>query len=203
MGRLCMSQAVTTCAEMAAIGWGLRRDAISGLMVQGPHLLAPTASDLTKHNKVGKPLAGWHNDLNLLTIHGSSRYPGLYAWLRDGSRVAVKIPKGALLVQAGQQIEYLTAGAVKAGMHEVIVTKEAVDRAVSAVAAGRPGWRISSTLFAHVASNQILAPLPPFDQREDAAAYPPMSAGDQVMAVLRQIKLCKPARDSIQKRAAV
>jgi hypothetical protein len=38
-------------------------------------------------------------DLNLLTIHGKSRFPGLYIWLRDGTRTAVKIPDGCLLVQ--------------------------------------------------------------------------------------------------------
>eukprot|EP00962_Isochrysis_galbana_P050740 scaffold22084_cov117-Isochrysis_galbana.AAC.4 len=38
---------------MAAIGWGMPRDAISQMMEWGPHLLAPTASDLTKHTQVG------------------------------------------------------------------------------------------------------------------------------------------------------
>jgi len=187
-----MLRAVTSCAQMAAIGWGMPRDAISQMMEWGPHLLAPTASDLTKHTQVGLPLAGWHNDLNLLTIHGRSRYPGLHAWLRDGSRVPVSIPEGCLLVQAGQQMEHLTAGAVQAGMHEVVVTAEAVGRASRAVAAGRPGWRISSTLFAHVASSRTLAPLPPFARAAAAAAYPPTQAGEQVMGVLRQIKLFTP-----------
>ena len=44
------------------------------MMEKGPHLLAPTGSDLTGANrKAGTVLAGWHNDLNLLTIHGKSR----------------------------------------------------------------------------------------------------------------------------------
>jgi hypothetical protein len=78
-------------------------------------------------------------------------------------------------------------------MHEVIVTPEAVRRAALAVAAGRPGWRISSTLFAHVASSQILAPLPPFAELASAANYKPIQAGEQVMGVLTQIKLRTPA----------
>lgn len=63
--------------------------------------------------------AGYHYDLNFLTIHGKSRFPGLFVWLRNGRRVAVKIPAGCLFIQAGKQLEWLTAGFVKAGMHEV------------------------------------------------------------------------------------
>lgn len=63
--------------------------------------------------------AGYHYDLNFLTIHGKSRFPGLFVWLRDGRRVAVQIPAGCLFIQAGKQLEWLTGGYVKAGMHEV------------------------------------------------------------------------------------
>ncbi len=63
--------------------------------------------------------AGYHYDLNFLTIHGKSRFPGLFVWLRNGRRVAVKIPAGCLFIQAGKQLEWLTSGFVKAGMHEV------------------------------------------------------------------------------------
>ena len=63
--------------------------------------------------------AGYHYDLNFLTIHGKSRFPGLFVWLRDGRRIPVKIPPGCLLLQAGKQLEWLTGGYVKAGMHEV------------------------------------------------------------------------------------
>ena len=68
---------------------------------------------------MGTALAGYHYDLNFLTIHGKSRFPGLYVWLRNGKRVPVKVPPGHLIVQAGKQIEYLTAGHVLAGFHEV------------------------------------------------------------------------------------
>jgi len=185
-----MLAAVATCAEMASLGLGLPRDALTRLMHHGPHLLAPTASDLSRHTRVGQPLAGWHSDLNLLTIHGKSRYPGLHAWLRDGSKVAVSVPAGCLLVQAGQQLEYLTAGHIRAGMHEVVVTDAALETARRAQLEGRPPWRISSTLFAHVSSSSMLAPLSAFAGRTEAAAYPPVTAGEQVVAVLRQIQLC-------------
>ena len=91
----------------------------------GPHLLGPTGGDLNRYNKVGTIFAGWHTDLNFLTIHGKSNYPGLSVWKRDGNKMAVKVPAGCLLLQAGQQFEYLTAGHVKAGFHEVVLTDKA------------------------------------------------------------------------------
>lgn len=76
-------------------------------------------ADLETHNTLNMCYAGYHYDLNFLTIHGKSRFPGLFVWLRDGRRVAVKIPAGCLLLQAGKQLEWLTGGYVMAGMHEV------------------------------------------------------------------------------------
>mmetsp|Transcript_18881 Transcript_18881/g.31594 ORF Transcript_18881/g.31594 Transcript_18881/m.31594 type:complete len:363 (-) Transcript_18881:194-1282(-) len=184
-----MLAAVTTCAEMAAIGFGLPATAFTELMYKGPHLLAPTGTDLSKHGQCNATLAGFHNDLNLLTIHGKSRYPGLYAWLRDGTKMPVRIPHGCLLVQAGLQMEHLTAGAVQAGMHEVVVNEETVTAVEKWRNAGRPTWRISSTLFSHVASDQVLKPLGKFDEEKDAPNYPPISAGEQVMDILKKIEL--------------
>jgi len=91
-----------------------------------PHLLAPTASDLVKYGKKDTILAGFHSDLNFLTIHGRSRYPGLNIWARNtGKRIPVKIPKGTnLLVQAGKQLEHITGGLIKAGFHEVVVNEQ-------------------------------------------------------------------------------
>lgn len=76
-----------------------------------------------------------------------------------------------------------------------------------------PLWRVSSTLFAHVASDTELAPLlgalpqelleaapelGPIAAAHDAAAaaraYPPTTAGEQVLAELRGIALAEPAR---------
>lgn len=73
-------------------------------LCQGPHLLAPTGSDLEKYNQEGTIFAGYHYDLNFLTIHGRSRFPGLNIWLRNGQKVAVKVPVGCLLIQTGKQV---------------------------------------------------------------------------------------------------
>ncbi len=92
--------------------------------VHSPHLLAPTASDLVKYSAKDTILAGFHTDLNFLTIHGRSRYPGLNIWARNtGKRIPVRFPPTGryLLVQAGKQLEHHTGGLIKAGYHEVVV----------------------------------------------------------------------------------
>jgi hypothetical protein len=45
------------------------------------------------------PCGSYHSDLNLITVHGACRFPGLFVWLRDGRRCAVRIPRGCLLMQ--------------------------------------------------------------------------------------------------------
>ena len=110
-------------------------------------------------------------------------------WTKDGTKLRVAVPEGCLLVQAGMQMERLTGGAVHAGMHEVIVLPETVQAAKKQKAAGRPQWRVSSTLFAHVASANELRPLGSFATEESLQQYPPITAGDQVMRILRKINL--------------
>jgi isopenicillin N synthase-like dioxygenase len=108
-------------AEMAAIGLGLERSTFSDMIKRGPYKLAPTGSDLKRY-KVGTVLAGFHYDFNFLTIHGKSRYPGLFAWLRTGEKFSVAVPEGHLLLQAGKQFEWVTGGHISCGYHEVIYT---------------------------------------------------------------------------------
>lgn len=105
--------AVQDVSELAALGFGLPRDAFRSRMQNAPHLLAPTASDFNRFGKLGTVLAGYHYDLNAITIHGRSRYPGLYVWTRDGQKKAVSIPAGCLLAQAGKQLEHITGGHVR------------------------------------------------------------------------------------------
>jgi isopenicillin N synthase-like dioxygenase len=211
---------VFTVAEMAAIGFKLPRETFVSMLKMGPHLLAPTGSDMSKFGQLKTVFAKFHYDLNFLTIHGRSRYPGLYVWTRDGKRLPVKIPEGCLLLQAGKQFEYVTGGYVLAGFHEVVVspaTLETIEKArkVSAIARARDGmwprvsryadsrageraqngkslWRISSTLFAHVASDKILQPIESFATPEAKAKFPPLPAGEQVQNELKAIKLASP-----------
>jgi isopenicillin N synthase-like dioxygenase len=183
---------VQTVAKMAAHGMGLKPDAFTSLMQNGPHLLAPTGSDLYKHGK-GTVFANFHYDLNFMTIHGRSRFPGLFVWTREGKKVMVKVPPGCLLLQAGKQFEWLTGGEVLAGFHEVVVCDATVAAVEKAKAAGKSRWRISSTLFSHIASDNTLQPLDVFANAERLEKYPPTLAGQQVQNELEMIKLGKRA----------
>ncbi|KAJ8462280.1 hypothetical protein ONZ45_g17991 [Pleurotus djamor] len=200
-----MKNAVENLAEMAAIGLGLPSETFKGAGKYGPHLLAPTASDLQKYGQKDTILAGFHSDLNFLTIHGRSRYPGLHIWARNtGKRIPVKLPPTGryLLVQAGKQFEHLTGGLVKAGFHEVVVN-DATLRVIGErkkTHPGRPLIRISSTFFWHLSSDYDLAPLPGLESRarglrtseeeQDVdTLYPAMKVGQQVSNELKHIAL--------------
>lgn len=192
-------KSVSGLAEMAAVGLGIPEATFKDAGRYGPHILAPTASDLVKYGEKDTILAGFHTDLNFLTIHGRSRYPGLHIWARNtGKRIAVKIPPGNyLLVQAGKQLEHITGGLVKAGYHEVVVnekTLETIERRKSELP-DRPLVRISSTFFWHLASDFDLNPISELADKAkalrleqlnlgrdegDEVNYPAMKVGEQV-----------------------
>jgi isopenicillin N synthase-like dioxygenase len=182
---------------MAAIGMGLSEDTFTSRMTGGPHLLAPTGSDLQKYD-VGTTFAGFHYDLNFLTIHGKSRYPGLFVWLRNMKKVAVKIPPGCLFLQAGAMFEHITGGYVLSGYHEVIyteATKAAVEKTKQEIAEGKNKvlWRVSSTLFSHIRYDVDLSPIPEmtgfYDEAEARIKYRKMTAHEKLMEELQAINL--------------
>lgn len=182
--------AVSTVAEMLALGLDLDQHAFTNLMKFAPHLLAPTGTNLAKHGKLGTIFAGFHYDLSFLTIHGKSRFPGLYIWLRTGKKMLVRVPDGCLLVQGGKQLEILTGGHIEAGYHEVVCTPETLAAIEKARESGRSLYRVSSTLFSHIASDNVLQPLGKFGESEAVCPkYPPIKAGHQVQAELNAIKL--------------
>ena len=78
-----MKNASLVVSEMIAIGLGLEKDYFSQTLANGEFHLAPTAVNLTKRG-VGDVLAAFHRDFSLLTMHGKSRFPGLFAWLNTG-----------------------------------------------------------------------------------------------------------------------
>ncbi|RDB28907.1 Gibberellin 20 oxidase 4 [Hypsizygus marmoreus] len=202
-----MKNAVAILAEMTAIGLGLPAETFRDAGRYGPHILAPTASDLVKYGKKDTILAGFHSDLNFLTIHGRSRYPGLHIWARNtGKRIPVKIPPGNyLLVQAGKQLEHLTGGLIKAGFHEVVVNGRTLEviQTRKNLFPDRPIIRISSTFFWHLSSDYDLVPIPELAARaevirkeqkklsadDEETVYAPMKVGQQVQNELKHIDL--------------
>jgi isopenicillin N synthase-like dioxygenase len=184
-----------TIAEMCARGLGLPVDTFTSLMKYGPHLLAPTGSDFIRFGQLGTILAGFHSDINFLTIHGRARFPGLFVWTRDGKRFAVKVEHGCLLLQAGKQFEWLTGGQVLAGFHEVVVSEQTIQAINEASKAGRSLWRVSSTMFTHIASDHILQPLEPFVNFETVKIYPPVKAGTQLLAEVAAVNIVNKTSD--------
>jgi hypothetical protein len=69
---------------------------------------------------------------------------------------------------------------VIAGFHEVVVSKATTQVIAERRAAGKSLWRISSTLFGHIQSDQILEPLGQFKNNDSLSKFPPILAGDQV-----------------------
>jgi isopenicillin N synthase-like dioxygenase len=55
-----MLDAVQILSEMLAIGFGMPKETFRDMTKDGPHLLAPTGSDLNKYGDVGRVLAGFH-----------------------------------------------------------------------------------------------------------------------------------------------
>jgi len=184
-----MITTVGTVAEMAAVGFGMAPETFTKLMKYGPHLLAPTGSDFNRFGKLHTVLASYHYDLNFMTIHGKSRFPGLSVWTRDGKKLAVKVPNNCLLLQAGKQFEWLTGGHVLAGFHEVVVTEKTLEAIEAAKKAHKSLWRVSSTLFGHIASDNTLEPLGKFATEDAKKHYPATKAGTQVQQELDAIKL--------------
>lgn len=188
-----MLEAIKGVVRMFEIGVGLPEGHLVSMMEQAPHLLAPTGSDLAKYEP-GTIFAGYHYDLNFITIHGKSRFPGLFVWLRDGQKVSVRVPDGCLLLQAGKMFEYLTGGYVLAGFHEVVYTEAAKVAAEEARAQNKPLWRVSSTLFSHIRHDVILRPLPEMStyySEEANQIYEPITANDHVIKELKAINLLK------------
>jgi isopenicillin N synthase-like dioxygenase len=203
-----MKNAVEGLTEMLAHGLQLPTDTFRSAGRYGPHLLAPTASDLVKHGAKDTILAGFHTDLNFLTIHGRSRYPGLHIWARNtGRRIPVKIPPGNhLLVQAGKQLEHITGGLIKAGFHEVVVNEATlgVIEKRKREFPDRPLVRISSTFFWHLSSDYDLVPIESCVEKArelraeqfnlgrdegEEVVYEVMKVGEQVQSELKHIAL--------------
>jgi hypothetical protein len=59
---------------------------------------------------------------------------------------------------------------------------------------GRSQWRVSSTLFSHIASDNELKPLGKSATEEAKKKYPTILAGHQVQEELSLIKLAPPQK---------
>jgi isopenicillin N synthase-like dioxygenase len=175
-----LKTAAEVVTRMMEEGLGLRAAEFSSRLSGAPHVLSPNGSNLTRYGREGQILSGFHYDLNFLTVHSKSNFPGLFIWLRSGKKVLVKVPPGCLLIQAGKMLEYLSGGYFYAGFHEVVVSKETVEAIAQARASNSPLWRVSSTFFAGLNYDKVLEPLPIFSSAESLRKYPPVPCYDFV-----------------------
>ncbi len=72
---------------------------------------------------------------------------------------------------------------------QVAVSEATIETMRKRKDAGQSLWRISSTCFGHVASDQVLRPLGKFDTDEARGRYPPITAGDMMQEELKAINL--------------
>lgn len=86
-------------------------------------------------------------------------------------------------------MEYLTGGFILAGFHEVVVSEETVEVIERRRLKNESLWRVSSTLFGHIATDLVLKPLDAFATQKSNEMYPAILAGDQVNAELNHIQL--------------
>lgn len=75
--------------------------------------------------------------------------------------------------------------------HQVVCTEATRAAVARAAGAGRPLWRVSSTVFAHLASDIVMEPLGHFADGADQK-YAPVLAGDFVQQELEAISLKGP-----------
>ena len=184
-----------TILEMAALGWGSEDAQLFTRMLQhGPHLLAPTGSDLIKYGKPKEVLAGFHNDTGCITVHGKATHPGLRAWKRDLQVFDVKVPQGCVLAQAGRQFEWLTGGRALRGFHEVVVPdqQELLNEIAEAKRLGQPLFRTATPMFLHVQSDRTVEPIGPFATEKALAEYQPFVSGARLLEAVKARGLAPP-----------
>ncbi|RYO80790.1 hypothetical protein DL766_002664 [Monosporascus sp. MC13-8B] len=197
-----MKSAVSGLAEMAAVGLGLPASTFTDAGQYGPHLLAPTASDLVKYGEKDTILAGFHTDLNFMTIHGRSRYPGLRS--QKGITFSCRLNTSPMLPDFRDALSNMNP--LIDTDHEVVVNQQTLDVIERRKQAflDRPLVRISSTFFWHLSSDFDLAPIPALAEQAKAlraeqfnlgrdegeeVVYEPMKVGQQVQNELKHIEL--------------
>lgn len=179
--------------EIIEKGLVLEHGELTNRLNGGHHLLAPTGVDVLNNSNLNTVYASYHKDISFFTIHGKSRFPGLYVWLRNGKKMKVKIPDGCLLLQVGEQLEWLTGGYFLSGYHEVICDQSTLESLKKAQHNGKSTWRVSSTLFSHVDKNKFLEPLShkyTIDTNVQKL-YKKITAGEYIKNELSKIKLSK------------
>jgi len=128
----------------------------------------------------GSERAAAHEDINLITLLLGAEEAGLQARHRDGQWIDINAPEGAVVVNAGDMLQRLTAWHIPSTTHRVLNP--------SSERAKFP--RYSTPFFLHPNQDFIIDPLPKYAAKT-GRSDPPISAGDYLNERLREIGLLK------------
>ncbi len=129
----------------------------------------------------GSVRAAAHEDINLITLLLGAEEAGLQAKHRNGKWIDINAPEGALVVNAGDMLQRLTAGYIPSTTHRVL--NPSPERAKFP--------RYSAPFFLHPNQDFLIDPLPQYAAKMGQAEAP-ITAGDYLAERLREIGLLKP-----------
>jgi isopenicillin N synthase-like dioxygenase len=128
----------------------------------------------------GSVRAAAHEDINLITLLLGAEEAGLQAQHRNGTWLDINAPKGALVVNAGDMLQRLTATVIPSTTHRVLNP--------SAERAKFP--RYSFPFFLHPNQDYLIDPLPDCVAKTGKVEAP-ITAGDYLTERLLEIGLLK------------
>jgi len=128
----------------------------------------------------GAERAAAHEDINLITLLLGAEEAGLQARHRNGQWIDINAPEGAVVVNAGDMLQRLTAWHIPSTTHRVL--NPSPERAKFP--------RYSTPFFLHPNQDFIIDPLPKYAAKT-GRSDPPISAGDYLNERLREIGLLK------------
>ena len=128
----------------------------------------------------GSERAAAHEDINLITLLLGAEEAGLQARHRNGEWIDINAPAGAVVVNAGDMLQRLTAWYIPSTTHRVL--NPSPERAKFP--------RYSAPFFLHPNQDFLIDPLPEYAAKTGKVEAP-ITAGDYLNERLREIGLLK------------
>ena len=128
----------------------------------------------------GSVRAAAHEDINLITLLLGAEEAGLQARHRNGSWIDINAPEGAVVVNAGDMLQRLTAWHIPSTTHRVL--NPSPERAKFP--------RYSFPFFLHPNQDYLIDPLPEYAAKTGKYEAP-ITAGEYLHERLREIGLLK------------
>ena len=128
----------------------------------------------------GSVRAAAHEDINLITLLLGAEEAGLQAKHRNGQWIDINAPEGALVVNAGDMLQRLTAWHIPSTTHRVL--NPSPERAKFP--------RYSTPFFLHPNQDYLIEPLAEYAAKTGKIELP-ITAGDYLAQRLREIGLLK------------